>query len=364
MNLPHSVLDQIIDTANIDDLDINVIAALFEDELGDSQFLLDGQCQIDPRNQDRILFNAARAKRPRDNKPVRTAPKMILSEETQECIVCNGQLTRVLDVVDLSEGFTFINKNLYPAVYLTKGEQAAEAGRSNSATAQGLHFLQWTSSYHDRDWHNMPLGDCVIVLSRLGALERKMLSSGLFSDGYISIFKNYGRLVGGSIAHGHQQIVYSSQIPGRLANYIRFEKEHGEKFTEYLLRELPLNLIVKDYGPAFLIVPYFMRRPYDLFWVLKDTKKGYLHQLSQPEMEAMAAGLQDAIRFIRDLMPAIGREVAYNVIVNNGPGAGLYVEFLPYTQETGGLEHLGLLVCQGTPALAAEKVREILSHGV
>ena len=49
------------------------------------------------------------------------------------------------------------------------------------------------------------------------------------------------------------------------------------------------------------------------------------------------------------------------MIINNGPGAGLYVEFLPYTQETGGVEHLGLLVCQELPERAAARLREILS---
>jgi hypothetical protein len=60
------------------------------------------------------------------------------------------------------------------------------------------------------------------------------------------------------------------------------------------------------------------------------------------------------------IMPKIGRETAYNVIVNNGPGAGIYFEFLPYTQETGGFEHLGLLLCQGNPGMVAEDVRDFL----
>jgi hypothetical protein len=48
-------------------------------------------------------------------------------------------------------------------------------------------------------------------------------------------------------------------------------------------------------------------------------------------------------------MPSIGREIAHNVITNNGLGVGLYFEFLSYTQEIGGFEQLGLFVCQGNP---------------
>ena len=59
-------------------------------------------------------------------------------------------------------------------------------------------------------------------------------------------------------------------------------------------------------------------------------------------------------------MPEIGRELAYNVITHNGPGAGIYFEFLPYTQETGGFEHLGLYVCQQNPKTAAARLRQLL----
>jgi len=60
------------------------------------------------------------------------------------------------------------------------------------------------------------------------------------------------------------------------------------------------------------------------------------------------------------IMPAIGREPAYNILTNNGPGAGLYFEFQPYTQEFGGFEQLGLLICQADPFQAAGHLRHLL----
>jgi hypothetical protein len=56
----------------------------------------------------------------------------------------------------------------------------------------------------------------------------------------------------------------------------------------------------------------------------------------------------------------MGREIAYNVITHNGPGAGLYFEFLPYTQESGGFEQLGLFVCQAEPEAAAAQIRHAI----
>ena len=60
-------------------------------------------------------------------------------------------------------------------------------------------------------------------------------------------------------------------------------------------------------------------------------------------------------------MPTMGKPTAYNVTVSNGPGAGLYCEFLPYTQETGGFEHLGLWVCQDNPWRVAPHLQEYLA---
>ncbi|HNH10251.1 MAG TPA: hypothetical protein PK683_17260, partial [Leptospiraceae bacterium] len=128
--------------------------------------------------------------------------------------------------------------------------------------------------------------------------------------------------------------------------------------TSFLLNENPEDLLVKDYGPAVLIVPYFMRRPYDIFLVLKDTEKMFLHELNDEELTAVTTAWQETVRVLLQLLHNFGKEEAYNVTVNNGPGAGLYLEFLPFTQLIGGYEKIGLWVCQESPFKAAETIRE------
>ena len=59
---------------------------------------------------------------------------------------------------------------------------------------------------------------------------------------------------------------------------------------------------------------------------------------------------------------SIGRELAYNVITNNGLGAGLYFEFLPYTQEIGGYEQLGFYACQADPNQVAAHIRTLMGE--
>lgn len=372
--LDRETLAKILQAENIQGVPFPELLRLYREEEGISTYLPDGVYQVDPRNGDRILYHSSRARRPHDNRPAQTVPP---EESGQECVICQGRTTGVIDVAELSQGFTFINKNLFPILYpfdRTGSDRQIDVGdhkpRTGEGSAHGLHLLQWTSSLHDRDWHNMPLSDCAIAMDRLAVLEKKLLAeSGEFmpvtekgEHGFVLIVKNYGRLVGGSLAHGHQQIAHSNVMPRHIRDNWVFETEREETFSAYLLRENRSDLIVRDYGPAVLVIPYFMRRPYDMMLLIKDVDKRFLHQLSEAENRAVAQGWQDAIRLIRSVMPQIGREIAYNVITNNGPGAGLYFEFLPYTQEVGGAEHLGLIVCQGNPASAAARIRELLTE--
>jgi galactose-1-phosphate uridylyltransferase len=368
--LDRETLTDILQAENVQDLSLRDLIRLFREEGGTADFLPDGVWEIDPRDGDRILFNSSRARRPHDNLPTpASAPKL-----GRVCAICQGHTTGVIDVADLSEGFTFINKNLYPI--LSPGDGTSRRGDVPSRReARGLHFLQWTSSLHDKDWHNMPPADCAIVMRRLAALERTLLTGcgdllppsepreGRPDDpGFVLIVKNYGRLVGGSLAHGHQQIVLSNVVPRRMLDNWRFEKERGEKFSAFLMRENPTELLIRDYGPAVLVVPYFMRRPYDMMLLVKDASKKHLHELTEAEITAVAAGWHDGVRAMHWIMPEIGKEIAYNVITNNGPGAGLYFEFLPYVQEIGGAEHLGLFVSQGNPESAATRIRGYLER--
>ena len=365
-HLDEPTLQRILQNERIETLSSSDIEDLFRGEEQITPYLPDGEVQVDPRDGAVVIFNASRARRPHDNAEPPTEPE----EDGASDPVCRGQTTGVIDVTPLSEGFTFINKNLYPAMYPFVAEQREGNG---NGVVKGMHFLQWTSSYFDRDWYNMPQSDRLVAFRRLAALEGKLLLdgsagypiSGTTADGrstygYVLVIKNHGRLVGGSLAHGHQQILYSGRKPRHFERNERFQQERGETFAEYMLRENPDELMVKDYGPAVLMVPYFMRRPYNSLLIMKDWRKRFLCELTEEELFALAQAWGDVTRAIMAVMPSIGKPIAYNVTASSGPGAGFYCEFLPYTQETGGFEQLGLWVCQDTPARVAPNLRNAL----
>jgi galactose-1-phosphate uridylyltransferase len=359
----------IIQSESIDTLSMVEICELFRQETSLFNYKPDSIFQIDPRSGELIVYNSSRAHRPRTDSELLFSKKEILPADN--CPICSGKTTGIMDIAELSEGFTFINKNMFPIFFPFVKEVDSNLG----SLSFGLHFLQWTSSIHDTDWHNMPLKDCKVVLSRLGALEEKLL---LGSDkilptsetstkekttyGYVSIIKNYGKAAGSSIAHGHQQIVYSNIMPKQFFNNWNFYTKIKANFTEYLLNENPDELLVKDYQTVSLMVPYFMRRPFDMFLILKDPNKKFIHELNDAEIEDVARAWQEATRVILQILQTMGKEEAYNITVNNGPGAGLYLEFLPFTQLIGGYEKIGLWVCQESPNKAAETLRDFFSQ--
>lgn len=354
-------LKHLLQAESLDRMTYEELASYFREDLNQG-FLPQNFYCIDPRNGDRVVFSSARMHRPHDNQPPPTS--VANSSGELECPICNGQTTKVIDVADLSQGFTFINKNLYPIFFPAPKTQPLHTVPGNAlenieqGTASGFHFLQWTSSVHDHDWQNMPLADRIVVMRRLAALEHKLITT---AGGYVSIIKNFGHLVGGSLTHPHQQITLSGVIPNRHHQNKLFMEQHHEAFSAYILRENPSEFLIRDYGPAVLLTPYFMRRPFDMLLIIKDAEKSYLHQLSEDELNAVVDGWQDAIRVMLAVLPEMGRERAYNITTHNGPGAGLYFEFLPYTQEMGGFEHLGLYVCQGNPRAAAGHARDLLA---
>ncbi len=373
-------LQKITDRERIEGIDIESLFDFFRHDDDLPSHAPDALCQIDPRDGALVVYNSKRAKRPHDNKIPASPASDSSAGDGGSCPVCQGKTTGVVDVAELSEGYTFINKNLFPVLFppdKIKPEWLQEPlypdPSHHGRVSYGMHFLQWTSSYHERDWHNMPVQDLVVVLQRLAALERTLLydSEGYMppssqwrsqkeTSGFVSIIKNFGAAVGGSLAHGHQQVAWSNIMPRSFYNNWCFFSRHRQFFSSYMLNENPFDLEIKDYGKAVLIVPYFMKRPFNMMLILKDVGKQYVCELDDDELEEVAEGISDAISAIMEIMPRIGKETAFNMVVHNGPGAGLYYEFLPYTQETGGYEHLGMWICQGTPSQAAAELRNHL----
>ncbi|MDZ7816655.1 MAG: hypothetical protein U5N86_11870 [Planctomycetota bacterium] len=201
-----------------------------------------------------------------------------------QCPVCSGNTTGIIDIAELSQGHTFINKNMFPifsydyegAKQPSTHEPTVDRDRKVGTYCQGGHWLQWLSTEHDADLHNMTVGDIAIVLSRLAAFEGKLMGSrtsnlpvwtGLDGDryhGFVGIIRNFGQLGGASLAHGHLQIVHTNVLPRAVLDDRNFFGRQGCSFGEYMLKENAqyLNVRATSSGRFQASCPLiFMKRP-------------------------------------------------------------------------------------------------------
>lgn len=376
MELSRSAAQNIMLSEHLSDINMQQLFDSVRSNDAMARFRPDPTCQLDPRNGEMVLFNSTRAKRNAQSEPAKKKQK----SEAPACPICAGTTTPIIDVRPQSQGFSFLNFNLFPIVYPATTQPPGNLEtplypdpQHLGRYSQGLHLLQWTSSVHDLDWHNMPLDDLEISMHQLAGLERKLLieSDGWMppaeadSDafGYCSIIKNYGRAAGASQLHGHMQIGFTNIMPQRLYNNWTFRQRHRKTFTQYMFEENAEALTVWETEHVRLLIPYFMRRPYASILAMKNTRRQYLHQLHEDELRDLTRGMALTIRALHKLMEdMMGMEPAFQLAVQNGPGAGLYVEFFPQTQALGGFEQLGLWICQASAQQCAEDYRQAIGE--
>jgi galactose-1-phosphate uridylyltransferase len=330
-------------------------------------------CQLDPRDGTIVVYAEHRALRQDEHADT-------IKKKASLCPICQGQLTEVIDVADLSDGFTFISQNRFPVVY-PANNQLKQTSRHSlypdphhlGRYAYGFHLLQWSSSVHKHDWHNMPISDVSIGMRRLANLEAKLLreSSGYMpvSDqhkhlyGYVSIIKNYGSAAGASLTHGHQQVAFSNIMPQRTYNNLRFYQRHQVTFSQFLLRENPASLTVAEIGRTRIIVPYFMRRPFNLL-VVPQSAAEHLHELNPTEFQELELAIQKTMQVYHRLLASLNRDVSFNMAIHTGPDSQLYVEFFPMVQAMGGFERIGMWICQLSAQKAADRLRALFEVNI
>jgi galactose-1-phosphate uridylyltransferase len=313
-----------------------------------------GFAAVDPRSGEPTLFNESRAHRPHDYDGASGAAgrEAERPRPAAACPICAGKTTPILDRAELSDGFTFINTNLFPVA-------------APGFPAPGLHLVQWTSSVHTTDWPDLSPADRHIVLDRLAEAERLLLELPGFpapvSERAVSIIKNVGRSVGGSLSHGHQQMLLSAVAPRRVAEHRRFVAARGEPYARFMRRENPAELTVAELETGRLVVPYFMRRPYDMQYLIADDDAVGLWQLGAEQRRDLAAALAAGMELLDRVLGDLGRERAYNIVFHTGTAGGTYLEFRPFSQSEGGFEKMGLSACQGSPRQAARAYRSHVS---
>lgn len=295
------------------------------------------QVRREPREGFRIVDSESRAAR--------------LSLDPALCVVCDDLTCPAVDHAELPNGdLAYLTPNLYPIVFPFADE---------AAPARGVHLVHWSCLAHDGGLAAAAPEVATALLTQLAEAEAFLLheapahypESGDGHRGHVSIIKNRGRRVGGSVEHDHQQILLSALRPP--------EAERTRALLQQLGAAPDPELLVEDLGGrARVLVPGFARRPLQAFVVPRTLGVGHLHHLPANELAACAAALARLCAAVDSLMTESHGEPAWNLVCHAGDGLGPVFELRAFTQPLGGYEHLGLYLCEERPASSAARLRE------
>jgi hypothetical protein len=276
------------------------------------------------------------------------------------CVVCDGETCPAADVAELPGGdVAWLTPNFYPVAYPFPDGRGAGAGARD--VLHGLHLVHWSSLRHDGGLVGADAPTAAALFAQLARAEEWLLhhadahypETGAGHRGHVGVIKNRGRTVGGSVEHDHQQVLLSS-VPFA-------EPPATRGLAALLTADGGAHVVHAVDGLARVVVPPFMRRPLHCFVVPAGGEAGWLHHLDDAVRDAVALAVARLTLAVSGLMAASGREPAWNLVCHAGAGCAPLFELRAYTQPLGGYEHLGLYICEETPATSARRLAAALA---
>lgn len=242
--------------------------------------------------------------------------------------------------------------NLYPIV----------GGESPGPGGGGAHEVVILDPDHSCDLARLDDRRVEEVFMVLRARARVHADAGL---AHVQVLVNHGRAAGASIAHPHAQVLALEFVPPLVhAALDRFTAARHDVVAEDFATSGPQGGRIVDGDSVWAWCPWAAASPYEV-------------RVSAPDAgvrfeDAPDAALASVARVTRDVVAGIGRvlgEVAYNVVLHNGPAAGdiafhWYLTVVPRVSTVAGFElGTGVLVNTVTPVAAAEQLRDAMEGG-
>ena len=242
--------------------------------------------------------------------------------------------------------------NLYPIV----------GGPDAGPGARGAHEVAILDPDHSRDLGRLTDTGVVELFGVLRDRARVHAAAGL---AHVQVLVNHGRAAGASIAHPHAQLLAIEFVPPAVREALeRAAAARADVVAVDFEAAGPQGGRIVDTPEIWAWRPWAAGSPYETRIAAPD---------AGPRFEATPdAALAGVARATRDVVAGIQRalgDVAYNVVVHNGPttsgdGFHWYVTVVPRVGTVAGFDMgTGVLVNTVTPADAAAHLRDALQEG-
>ncbi len=303
-----------------------------------------------------VILATDRAKRPSDFIRVK-AP----SAEPQDCSFCPGMETKTppskasyFDGAHVADepgrpprtGWTVrVIPNLYPAVM----EEGVTPMDGSSLTASGVHEVIVESPLHDRHPQFMSDGEIkrlfMVYRDRFMEIEKKPYVR------YISMFRNYGKEAGASLAHAHSQVIALPIVPWRI------EEQFGLDYGPVISREAASPRVIISTKHTVAFAPFASCFTYEA-WVFPRRRCKNIAELSDGERDDFAVVTRDVLSRLSSLLSDPPYNYAFVQSVTDDMHAHLRI--YPKLGIEAGFElNTGVHINSVTPESAAKSLREL-----
>lgn len=239
--------------------------------------------------------------------------------------------------------------NLYPIV----------GGTDAGPGARGAHEVVILDPDHSCDLGRMTDDGVTELFMVLRARARVHAAAGL---AHVQVLVNHGRTAGASIAHPHAQVLAIEFVPPLVRESLeRASVARADVVAVNFEAAGPQGGQVVDGPGVWAWCPWAAASPYETRISAPD---------AGPRFEDTPdTALASVAKVTRDVVAGLGRllgEVAYNVVLHNGPTSGgdwfhWYLTVVPRISTLAGFElGTGVLVNTLTPADAADRLRDAL----
>lgn len=347
-----------------------------EGESGEKKQILDSELRQDIVTGDWVVIATGRAKRPEDfSKSEYSTQKLSADLDVDDCLFCDpagsGQEKDVLIYLKSDGDWTLqVFPNKYPAFSRGKVPRSLEEGPYFAMTGTGYHEVIVTKDHHK----HLPDLEIVEVAEVIDAFQDRYLDlMKKKSVNYITIFHNFGKEAGASIAHPHSQLI---AIPV-ISPYIKQELDGAEIYYKSLRKCVYCEMaeyekkvekrIVAENDGFIAFCPFASRSAFEI-WVMPKKHSPYFERINDEDKVKLGEVLKKSLTAIKGTI----NNPPYNFYIHTSPCDGKdyrhyhwHIEILPHTSTWAGFElETGIEISMIQPEESAKALRGSLNNNL
>ena len=235
--------------------------------------------------------------------------------------------------------------NMYPAVK----EGDIRPVQDNRMSASGVHEVVVESPAHGH--HPQFMSDEEIKRLFRVYSDRFAAIAAVPYVRYISVFRNYGRAAGASLAHAHSQILALPIVPGDI------REQRGLDYGLVIAEESGSPRMILESAHTIAIAPFASGFTYEA-WVIPKRKCRNITELTGAERDDFAVAARDVLARLSKLLS----DPPYNYAFVQSVDDDVYLHLRIYPKlgiEAGFELNTGVHINSVTPESAAKSLREI-----